>query len=116
MASKRPKTPVIYRMRPDLIWQDVVNNWKEDKTVPSGITAPSVLKPDSRLVSVPVGRLALRKRRVMKYPRGYWKKPENLRKFFCEYAQLAGFDPLQPENWARVTNRDIMRKKVNGGF
>jgi len=31
LATKKPKFPTIYRIRSDLDWEDVVNNWKEQK-------------------------------------------------------------------------------------
>lgn len=36
LASKKPKYPTIYRMRHELKWEDVVQNWKEQKQVPTG--------------------------------------------------------------------------------
>jgi len=35
-SSKKPKLPTLYRMRKDLAWEDVVNNWKENKVSPRG--------------------------------------------------------------------------------
>lgn len=29
LASKKPKLPVLYRLRPELRWQDLVKNWKD---------------------------------------------------------------------------------------
>jgi len=37
LASKKPKLPVIYRMRQDLTWDDVMNSWNERKRVGEGI-------------------------------------------------------------------------------
>lgn len=31
LATKKPKFPTIYRIRSDLKWDDVVNNWQEQK-------------------------------------------------------------------------------------
>jgi len=36
LSSKKPKFPVIHRLRTDITWEDVQNNWKEGKSVPSG--------------------------------------------------------------------------------
>lgn len=44
LASKKPKTPSLYRLRSDLAWEDVVANWKENKPAPlisSSCTATS---------------------------------------------------------------------------
>ena len=37
---------------------------------------------------------------------------ENRRKFFFDFAAEMGFDPLQPDNWARVTANQIIAKNV----
>lgn len=39
LGSKKPKFPALYRKRTDLVWQDVVNNWKEQKPTPRGNSA-----------------------------------------------------------------------------
>jgi len=31
LSSKKPKFPLLYRLRPDLTWQTVADNWKESK-------------------------------------------------------------------------------------
>ena len=36
LATKRPKIPTLYRLRPDLTWQDVLDNWKEHKSISHG--------------------------------------------------------------------------------
>jgi len=38
LSSKKPKFPTLYRVRSDLTWQHVVDNWKEVK--------PTVFKSD----------------------------------------------------------------------
>jgi len=44
LATKKPKFPSLYRVRSDLEWDDVVNNWKEMKTIRSyGMVLPSSL-------------------------------------------------------------------------
>jgi len=45
--------------------------------------------------------------------RGYWSDINNRRQFFCDIAEELGFDPMQPENWSRVTRDHIIAKKVN---
>lgn len=32
-GSHKPKLPTLYRIRDDLSWEDIVNNWKEDATL-----------------------------------------------------------------------------------
>ena len=46
-------------------------------------------------------------------PKGYWLKEENRRKFFFELAAEQGFDPLKPENWAKVSQHQVVAKKVS---
>jgi len=46
-------------------------------------------------------------------PKGYWLKEENRRKFFFELAAEQGFDPLKPENWAKVSQHQVVSKKVS---
>lgn len=45
-------------------------------------------------------------------PRGFWKSSENRRKFFIEFAQEKGFDPMVPENWHNITWAEFRAKKV----
>ena len=37
LASGKPKLPALYRMRKDMTWEDVVRNWSEQKSTPSGV-------------------------------------------------------------------------------
>lgn len=41
---------------------------------------------------------------------GHWHNIANVRNFLCTYAEQAGFDPLQPENWRRVTVAQVAAK------
>jgi len=36
LASKKPKNPLVYRLRTDLSWPDVVQSFKEQTWQPSG--------------------------------------------------------------------------------
>jgi hypothetical protein len=36
LTSKKPKFPTLHRLRPDLKWDSVVQNWKEQKPTPAG--------------------------------------------------------------------------------
>ncbi len=40
----------------------------------------------------------------------YWKTPANRRKFFIEFAKKKRFDPLLPENWYNIKQKDILEK------
>lgn len=90
-GSKKPKLPALYRLRPDLKWEDVMKNWKEQ--IPSSATP-------------------LRKAHSRVKPKGYWLDIQNRRQFFTQFAADMGFDPLRPENWRSITNAHIVKKKV----
>jgi len=36
LGNNKPKFPTLYRLRDDMGWEDVVQNWKEHKTKPLG--------------------------------------------------------------------------------
>lgn len=38
-----------------------------------------------------------------------WTKRENVEKFFLDFAQEKGFDPLRPEGWLWVSKKDIKK-------
>eukprot|EP00026_Physarum_polycephalum_P002910 Phypoly_transcript_02919.p1 GENE.Phypoly_transcript_02919~~Phypoly_transcript_02919.p1 ORF type:complete len:813 (+),score=74.97 Phypoly_transcript_02919:109-2547(+) len=44
----------------------------------------------------------------------YWGQPLNRRKWFDNYAQRKGFDPLVPENWYNINKLDIDEAKGSG--
>jgi len=44
--------------------------------------------------------------------RGYWSGINNRRQFFSDIAGELRFDPMQPDNWSRVTRDHIIAKKV----
>jgi len=37
LASNKPKMPTLYRIRNDITWETVVQNWSERVIVPNGI-------------------------------------------------------------------------------
>jgi hypothetical protein len=43
---------------------------------------------------------------------GYWFNKKNVRKFLDELAESHGFDPLNAENWYRITTNNIFARKV----
>jgi len=45
-------------------------------------------------------------------PKGYWKNLPNCRKFFDDYAQEKGFDPLDAKNWYAVNLGALRKTKV----
>ena len=46
-------------------------------------------------------------------PRGYWRDITHKRKFFVDIAAEKGFDPYVVENWVKVTNAELLEKKVS---
>jgi hypothetical protein len=40
----------------------------------------------------------------------YWQSKENRKKFFDQYAQEKGFDPLLPDNWYTTTRTNISQQ------
>ena len=36
LGSNKPKVPILYRVRTDQVWEDVVHIWKEKITIPAG--------------------------------------------------------------------------------
>jgi len=45
-------------------------------------------------------------------PKGYWKDPDNRRKFFLDFARDMEFDPYQARNWLHITKSQIAARKV----
>jgi len=43
LSSFKPKLPVLHRVRSDLKWEDVIYNWKEKKSAPTGNIFPFLL-------------------------------------------------------------------------
>ena len=46
-------------------------------------------------------------------PNGYWMNVENRRKFFSEFAQSKGFDPLDFHQWNQFFAVDVIQHQVN---
>ncbi len=42
----------------------------------------------------------------------WWKSPHNRRNFLIEFASQHNFDPLVPENWKNIHDKDICDKQV----
>lgn len=98
LASKKPKFPTLYRLRSDLIWQNVIDNWKENVPIPR-CKWPALLF--AHLCSVSLD--SARRLRVRKKRKGYWLTIEHRRNFFERFARDKGFDPSKPENWKTIT-------------
>ena len=111
LGSKKPKLPTLFRLRPDLSWDDVIQNWKGDKPVLTGSPSCPCLslhQQISFLCLVLPRQVAKTKNR----PKGYWSRIENRQRFLNEFAKALGFDPTRIENWERITARQIQVKHV----
>lgn len=42
----------------------------------------------------------------------HWSDVNNRKRFFMEFAESRGFDPLVPENWSNITPAIIFAAKV----
>ena len=114
-GTKKPKLPVLYRMREDLSWDDVVSNWKEMKPSITGKpSTPQLLHPTSPHLTITTLSIVLPSKRPKSThaPKRHWKSIENRRAFFTKFAEEMGFDPLVPENWHPITKKQIKAKKV----
>jgi len=123
-ATKKPKFPALYRLRPDLIWSDVVANWKEQRIKPLGTyyyslfflpnfsLSLSLSLSFKSLVFIVLG-MPLHKPKVPVHPRGYWRNIENRRKFFLGLAEVLGFDPTVSDNWNALTQKYVAKNKVH---
>ena len=69
---------------------------------------PSLLTEDFLLAGGPIQ--SAKKRR--KVPNGYWEDVENRRKFFAEFAQSKGFDPLDSHRWNQYYATDVIKHQV----
>jgi len=114
-ASKKPKSAALYRLRPELSWDDVGNSFKEQKP-----------REKSGRNTIPISRVCLLQVCVISQsvlpwklkdtahdhyrPKGFWRDSKNWRAFFLEVAEGMGFDPFIPENWDSVKSSDIRNK------
>ncbi len=111
VGSKKPKSPVLYRLRPDLPWEDVEKNWDEKMPRMSGLLLTCFLRRLS-LKYYPLIALPLKRPVKTRKPKGHWAIDDNRRSFFLQYAQDTGFDPTVVANWDTVTSSAVRAKKV----
>lgn len=123
--SRKPKSPALYRCRPELTWDDIIANWKENRRTTSGQHLPSPFFPFFSLIisnyihwypppsAPPINRP---KTGAKLKPRGYWLKQQNVRDFFMLLAKTQGFDPLIPENWTTVPYALLYSIEARRGF
>jgi len=115
-GTKQPKLPALYRIRQDLTWDEVIENWKEEKPRASGYIFEILLCFSLKclLTFTPSFTGAPYKFSSNRYPppREYWRSVENRRKFLLEFAKSAGFDPYKLSSWSKVTKRQIYLRGV----
>jgi len=116
LISKKPKFPTLYRMRNDMTWDDVINNWKEQKVKPTGIfyllfyfLLFSAFRTNQDIYET---ALPIRKSGTVYKPKGFWSRMENRRKFLIEFAKEQGFDPMDPLKWRDANRSALLRKEV----
>lgn len=109
LGTKIPKLPIVYRIRTDLTWDDVIRNWKELKPRISG--TPQVTAHNGFSFCHPLA-YPLRRSKTKHRSKGHWASLDNRKKFFCELATELGFDPLNSEGWKQVTYSHIRAKNV----
>ena len=107
LGSKKPLTPALYRLRPDLNWEDVVFNFKDQKGKVAGETAHS-----SSWNLTPCKAIPSQKGKENQKPKGYWLSLDNRRKFFLQFAKDMGFPADSIDKWKQVTNAQILAKEV----
>lgn len=107
-TSKKPKFPTLYRIRTDITWQDVVDNWKEPNHAPKGnATSTAYGASQSRIADWAVKGLKRKHKR-----KGYWVNIDNRRAFFLHFAEKMGFNPFDAKNWGNVTVKQLAAQQV----
>jgi len=114
-ASKKPKFPSLYRVRLDLTWEDVSNNWEMKATFSSGIvlSSPFFIFLCFLIVMLTCDSAnPIRTTRERRFEKHYWKDRENCKEFLLKIAAELNFDPLKIENWRTGTLATILQHKV----
>ena len=104
-----PLHPQIYRLRSDLLWEDVVYNAIRDTKYLSGNL--SVFTPLLYLLFNVVIAGHLRTAGFTSQPPGYWTS-KNMRLFMEAFARSKNLDPLVPETWYRISPKEFAKFKV----
>eukprot|EP00026_Physarum_polycephalum_P001524 Phypoly_transcript_01526.p1 GENE.Phypoly_transcript_01526~~Phypoly_transcript_01526.p1 ORF type:complete len:780 (-),score=98.01 Phypoly_transcript_01526:986-3034(-) len=86
-----PVNPKIYRIRTDVSWPEIVQNYKRDQQFLSDSSQVAGFKSQ---------------------PLGHWTK-KTMRNFMEKFAKLWKMDPLVPDTWYRLQFRNI--RKYKGG-
>jgi len=54
LASNKPKMPILYRIRTDVSWDDVVSNWKERIVTPMARSIRRLAPKQKRKIWIPI--------------------------------------------------------------
>lgn len=131
-----PTNAKIIRNRPELSWMNVIYNFSREKYNKSlnsmfvfSISYSLILSfilivifflfYSYLIISSDVTMNSLNEI-VARNPQGYWTNsqdegeegPSNLRKFFLDIAKQRNMDPLVPDNWYSMRNRELRQYKV----
>jgi len=111
LATKKPKLPLLYRLRADLSWEDVVSSWRESS--PRKMIGKTIHRPHSGINSqLHLAKVSLAKRPPSQKPKGYWLNIVNRRDAFLKLATELGFNGNLAENWNAVKTVDLIAKQV----
>ena len=102
LGSKKPKNPVLYRLRSEIQWDDVVQNFKDNTSKATGKDL-SLLPFIFHLFTLFIVASPMRRSNGATKPKGYWLDDQNEKKLFIDFAATMGFDPFVAENWKRIT-------------
>ena len=126
LSSGLPKLPSIYRLRSDLTWQNVIDNWKEKKPSYTGSSLSVSLSLSlSRSLAITHNTphscththahntaLPLRQSTIKTRPKGYWTSVSNRKAAFTAFAKEMGFDPLDKDAWNNISTMQFGKKMV----
>jgi hypothetical protein len=94
-----PVNPIIYRVRMDLTWDDVIANQFTQNEF-------------SRAHGNGQENLQVREEGFTSKAAGFWDKI-NMRGFLMELAKRKRLDPFRSETWSSITREDIKNSKVS---
>ena len=116
LATKKPKFPMLYRVRTDITWGDVVNNRRTQKpSTPSGTPHPHTpSQHPQQHESTNAIFLAWPWKRSQRTNRamGCWDSIDYRRQFLKEVAEKKGIDPSDAAQWQFINRADIKSHRV----
>ena len=109
-----PSNPVVYRIREDLTWEDVLRN--SSPPVRQFINGVYLLLT---LTSPTLANFLIESYQkledIRKKPYGYWitEQGRNMRGVLESLSKSNGFDPLVADHWYNVSRRDFILHRVS---